>query len=70
MFGGPWEIILILAVVLLVFGASRLRNIGSDLGSAIKGFRSAIKDDADNDEEAGESPTKSTDRKKQKPSSK
>ena len=40
-----WQLLIILAIVLLLFGAKRLRNIGSDLGSAVKGFRSAMKDD-------------------------
>ena len=36
---------LILAIVLVLFGAKRLRNIGGDLGGAIKGFRKAMKED-------------------------
>lgn len=39
-----WQLLIILAIVLLLFGAKRLRNVGGDLGSAIKGFRSAVKD--------------------------
>lgn len=39
-----WQLLIILAIVLLLFGAKRLRNVGSDLGAAIKGFRSAVKD--------------------------
>ncbi len=42
---GIWQLVIILLIVLLLFGAKRLRNIGSDLGSAVKGFRSAIKDE-------------------------
>ncbi|NOZ37266.1 MAG: twin-arginine translocase TatA/TatE family subunit [Gammaproteobacteria bacterium] len=42
---GIWQLIIILLIVLLLFGAKRLRNIGTDLGSAVKGFRSAIKDE-------------------------
>ena len=46
MFGlGIWELLIILAIILIVFGPKRLKNIGSDLGSAIKGFRSAVKED-------------------------
>lgn len=43
---GPsiWQLLIILAIVLLLFGAKRLRNLGGDLGEAIKGFRSAVKD--------------------------
>ena len=39
-----WQLLIILAIVLLLFGAKRLRNVGGDLGSAIKGFRRAVKD--------------------------
>ena len=39
---GVWELVLLFLIVLVVFGTKRLRNIGGDLGSAIKGFRSAM----------------------------
>lgn len=39
-----WELLLILVIVLVLFGGSRLRNLGSDLGSAIRGFRNAMKE--------------------------
>ncbi|MEM9621508.1 MAG: twin-arginine translocase TatA/TatE family subunit [Pseudomonadota bacterium] len=46
MFGlGIPELLVILAIVLLIFGPKRLKNIGSDLGNAIKGFRKAVSDD-------------------------
>lgn len=46
MFGlGMTELLVILAIVLLIFGPKRLKNIGSDLGNAIKGFRTAVTDD-------------------------
>ncbi len=46
MFGlGIPELLVILAIVLLIFGPKRLKNIGSDLGNAIKGFRTAVSDD-------------------------
>jgi sec-independent protein translocase protein TatA len=38
------EILLILVVVLLVFGTKKLKNIGSDLGGAVKGFKKAMSD--------------------------
>jgi sec-independent protein translocase protein TatA len=41
---GPFQLIIILLIVLVLFGTKRLRNIGGDLGSAIKGFRSAMRD--------------------------
>lgn len=47
MFGGfgiP-ELLIVLAIVLLIFGPKRLKSLGSDLGSAIKGFRKAVTDE-------------------------
>jgi sec-independent protein translocase protein TatA len=38
------ELLIILAIALLIFGAKRLRTIGSDLGGAVKGFRKAMSD--------------------------
>ena len=39
-----WQLLIILAIVLVLFGAKRLRNVGTDLGGAIKGFKSAMKE--------------------------
>lgn len=39
---GVWELVLLFLIVLLLFGTKRLRNIGGDLGTAIKSFRSAM----------------------------
>ena len=39
---GVWELLLILLIVALVFGTKKLRTIGTDLGGAVKGFRSAM----------------------------
>ena len=41
------HLLVVLAIVILVFGTKRLKNIGADLGDAIKGFRSAIKEGED-----------------------
>ena len=41
---GMRELIIILLVVLLVFGAKKLRTIGSDLGAAVKGFKKGVSD--------------------------
>lgn len=38
------QLLIVLAIVIVLFGTKRLRNIGGDLGGAIKGFRSAMKD--------------------------
>lgn len=39
-----WQLLIVLAIVVMIFGTKRLRNMGGDLGSAIKGFRSAMKE--------------------------
>ena len=46
----PTQLVILLIIVLLVFGTKRLRNIGSDLGSAIKGFRKGIEDEPEDSE--------------------
>ncbi len=48
-----WHLLLVLVIVALVFGTKRLRNIGGDLGSAIKSFKTAMGDaEAGRDEES------------------
>ena len=37
-----WQLLIVLALVILIFGTKKLRNIGSDMGSAIKSFKSAV----------------------------
>ena len=39
-----WQLLIILAIVLLLFGTKRLKNMGGDVGGAIKNFKSAVKD--------------------------
>jgi sec-independent protein translocase protein TatA len=39
-----WHWIVVLVIVLLVFGTKKLRNIGSDLGGAVRGFKDGIKE--------------------------
>ena len=41
---GIWQLLIILVIVLLLFGTKKLRNLGGDLGGAIKGFKQAISD--------------------------
>jgi len=45
------QLLILLVIVMLVFGTKRLRNIGSDLGSAVKGFRKGIEDEEPEDQE-------------------
>jgi sec-independent protein translocase protein TatA len=40
-----WQLLILLLIVVLVFGTKRLRNIGGDLGSAIKGFRKGMEEE-------------------------
>ena len=51
---GPFELVIILAIVILIFGGKRLKNLGSDLGGAIKGFKSSVKDTETEKEEEEE----------------
>ena len=39
-----WQLLIILLIVVLIFGTKRLKSIGSDLGGAVKGFRSSMSD--------------------------
>lgn len=43
-----WQLLIVLAIVVLVFGAKRLRNLGSDLGGAVKGFKTAMSEEEEN----------------------
>ncbi len=51
-----WQLVILLAVVILLFGTKKLRNLGGDLGSAIKSFKTAIKDDSANVAAASQEP--------------
>ncbi len=46
-----WQLLIILVIVLLLFGTKRLKNIGADLGNAVKGFRGALRESEESDEE-------------------
>lgn len=51
---GIWELLVILLIVALLFGTKKLRTIGTDLGNAIKGFRGAMKEEDDGDENSAQ----------------
>lgn len=61
---GITELIIILVIVLLLFGTTKLKSLGNDLGSAIKGFRTAVSDEktdgTDGDESAELAETQET----------
>lgn len=42
-----WQVGIVLLIVILLFGTKKLRNVGGDLGSALKGFKNAMSDDDD-----------------------
>ncbi len=37
-----WQLLIVLAIIVLLFGTKKLKNIGSDLGGAVKGFKNAV----------------------------
>jgi len=67
---GPWQLLIILVIVLAIFGTKRLSSLGSDLGKSVKGFRSAmneaeeesdkISDDSDADADFDNKPVDET----------
>lgn len=66
-----WQLLILLLIVVLVFGTKRLRNMGGDLGAAVKGFRKGMEDaGGDSDEKlepdqiASEKPAKTTSEEK------
>ncbi|KGI78952.1 twin-arginine translocase TatA/TatE family subunit [Oleiagrimonas soli] len=50
---GPFQLLLIVLIIVLLFGTKKLGNIGSDLGKAIRGFKKGMSDD-DKDDDAAE----------------
>ena len=53
-----WQLLIVLAIVIMLFGTKRLRNMGGDLGAAVKGFKNSIKDDDKTQELQNESQDK------------
>ena len=49
-----WHWLIVLVIVLLIFGTKKLRNIGTDLGGAVKGFKDGMKGGEDEKKPAGE----------------
>ena len=51
-FGGIsiWQLLIVLAIIVLLFGTKKLRNIGADLGNAVKGFKKAVNTDNEPDD--------------------
>ncbi|MBD3898572.1 Sec-independent protein translocase subunit TatA [Halomonas sp. ML-15] len=50
-----WQLLIVLGIIILVFGTKKLRNVGGDLGGAVKGFKKAMhEDDKDKDKDQDE----------------
>ena len=49
-----WQLLIVLVIVLLLFGTKKLRNMGGDLGAAIRNFRGAVKEGGEEAKEAAE----------------
>jgi len=60
------QLLIVLAIVILLFGTKKLRNIGSDLGGAIKTFKKSIKDEDDDKKTDGGDPEKLTEQKSER----
>ena len=58
-----WQLLIVLLIIVLLFGTKKLRNIGGDLGSAIKNFRSSMKENEDETVNADEKQKLSQDKK-------
>lgn len=43
-----WQLLIVLGIIILVFGTKKLRNVGTDLGGAVKGFKKAMHDEENN----------------------
>ncbi|HEX9195608.1 MAG TPA: Sec-independent protein translocase subunit TatA [Azonexus sp.] len=51
-----WHWLIVLVIVLLIFGTKKLRNVGQDLGGAVKGFKDGMKDATATDKPADAAP--------------
>lgn len=48
-----WQLLIVLAILILIFGTKKLKNLGGDLGGAVKGFKEAVnKEDDDSNAQA------------------
>jgi len=52
---GIWQLVIVAVIVVLLFGTKKLRNIGGDLGSAVKGFKNAIGEEKEQNNSAEKS---------------
>ncbi|QFT86258.1 Sec-independent protein translocase protein TatA [Halomonas sp. THAF12] len=45
-----WQLLIVLGIIILIFGTKKLRNVGGDLGGAVKGFKKAMGEEEKSDE--------------------
>lgn len=45
-----WQLVIILVIVILLFGTKKLKNIGTDLGGAVKGFKDSVSNDKESED--------------------
>ncbi len=50
----PWQLLIVLLIIVLIFGTKKLRNIGGDIGSAVKNFKKSVKEDSEPEEPKAE----------------
>lgn len=50
----PWQLLIVLLIIVLIFGTKKLKNIGGDLGGAIKSFKKSMKEESNSDTEKSE----------------
>ncbi|GAA3907499.1 Sec-independent protein translocase subunit TatA [Halomonas cibimaris] len=52
-----WQLLIVLGIIILIFGTKKLRNVGTDLGGAVKGFKSAMhEEEKKTDEDDADTP--------------
>lgn len=60
-----WQLLIVVLIVVLLFGTKKLRGLGADLGSAVKGFKKAISDEDQDKKDADFEQQKLADKKEQ-----
>ncbi len=53
---GIWQLLIILVLVILIFGTKKLKNVGGDLGGAIKNFKQSMKDEGNGSNDSAADP--------------
>ena len=57
----PWQLLIVLVIVVLIFGTKKLRNMGGDIGGAVKNFKKSMKDEDDKGADASNEPETDSD---------